>query len=218
VVAALAIGSTFVAAMAEVGCSSDPPSPVNWTGGGASTGTGTGTNGTVSTAVGCSLYNAAGADLTTPRSFKTDVLPVFQVSCAVGGQACHSNDPGGNATPGVLVLGSEDGGAIDPGSVITSLVGVMAKLEPNMNLVTAGDPTNSFLMHKMDGDQCAQTLVNDCNQSPSYRTVYPNCGCAMPIALEAGTLSAGQCPAGPPVRQASRDKVRAWIAQGAKNN
>ena len=70
-----------------------------------------------------------------------------------------------------------------------------------MNFVTAGDPAQSFLMHKMDGDQC--TLIPECMVPGSYR---PNCGVFMPY--QAASI----------LDVAARDVVRRWIGQGAQNN
>jgi hypothetical protein len=85
--------------------------------------------------------------------------------------------------------------------VLGGLVGVKSTEDLSMNLVTAGDPAQSFLMHKMDGDQC--TLVSQCMMGNSFR---PNCGVFMPY--QAPTL----------LDVPTRDTVRRWIAQGAKDN
>jgi hypothetical protein len=133
--------------------------------------------------------------------FSTDVMPIFMTSCATGsGGTCHTS--GANATPNSLSL------AGTPASVIAALVGQMAGLEPNMNLVTAGDPANSFLMHKIDGDAC--TLAAVCNTS-TYKAAYPDCGSNMPMPVPPATTSSLL-----PVAQ--RDTIRAWIKQGAQNN
>jgi hypothetical protein len=99
-------------------------------------------------------------------------------------------------------LASPDGGT-DPAQVIARIVGTKSAEDPSMNLVTAGDPANSFLMHKMDGDQC--TLAQQCGAS-QYNMSYPNCGQIMPQSLAM------------PLPTDTRDKVRAWIKQGAMNN
>jgi len=67
--------------------------------------------------------------------------------------------------------------------------------------VTAGDPTKSFLMYKMDGTQ--DTLSAQC--MPGELMATPYCGLVMPYGAV-------------PIAQPLRDKVRAWITQGAKNN
>jgi hypothetical protein len=142
-------------------------------------------------------------------------LPIFQAGCAVGGQLCHSNDPNGNASPGSLVLGSELGTTVDPAIVVAQIVGKPSMLDPSELLVKPGDPNASFLMVKMDGDQ--SRLVGECNRVPMYRAAYPNCGCSMPMLLDAGALAPGECRTAL-LDLSTRDLVRAWIAQGAQNN
>jgi hypothetical protein len=140
------------------------------------------------------------ADLTTPAvSFATDVLPIFQNNCGAS-LSCHVKD--GAEAPVLSVLRSPDGGIgeLDAAGVVQSLVGIPSLEDPGMDLVTANDPANSFMMHKLDGDEC--TLVAGCART---LTTYSNCGIPMPFAedsLEAGT----------------RDTVRRWIAQGANSN
>jgi hypothetical protein len=86
-----------------------------------------------------------------------------------------------------------------------------------MPLVSPGDPGMSFLMHKMDGDQC--TLAAACNAGP-YGPVYRDCGCTMPLLPQAnvGASALGSCASGMQVSERDRNRVRAWIEQGAKNN
>jgi hypothetical protein len=146
-------------------------------------------------------------------SFRKDVLPIFQSSCATNGTSCHGGDSAMQPmTVGALILGSVDGGAPSM-SVVAGLVGVGAaeaattSFMSTMNLVTAGDPANSFLMHKMDNDQC--TLESQCM---AYKLAYPKCGSLMPNVLDPMKMTAVQLPV------AQRDIVRAWIKQGAKDN
>jgi hypothetical protein len=150
---------------------------------------------------GCPPY-VSYADLSAPTvSFNRDVMPIFQASCATGGASCHG-DPTvvASARPFLGYSGSSaDAGA--HASVFGGLVGVKSGEDPSMNLVTAGDPAQSFLMHKMDGDQC--TLIANCMVPGSYR---PNCGVFMPY----------QAPSILDV--ATRDVVRRWIKQGAQGN
>jgi hypothetical protein len=106
-----------------------------------------------------------------------------------------------------LALGSPDG-KDSAAAVVKSIVGVIAAEEPMMMLVTAGDPTHSYLMHKMDGDQC--TLATQCNAG-EYKAAYPNCGGIMPQPIPPQTTSNLLAPS-------DRDVVRAWIKQGAQSN
>jgi hypothetical protein len=151
---------------------------------------------------GCPRY-VSNADLSTPTvSFETDVMiPIFQTSCAARGSTCHG-DPGVVASARPFLgnpAGPPDAGTV--ASVVEGLVGVKSSEDPSMNLVTAGDPAKSFLMHKMDGDQC--TLIAECMVPGSYR---PNCGVFMPYQA-ASILDVGE-----------RDVVRRWIQQGARGN
>jgi hypothetical protein len=169
-------------------CSS--PSTTGGSGGGAEAGSSSASG---AGGGGCPLYQVpAGTDLTTPAvSLKTDVMQVFNANC--GAAACH-----GSATMGMggLFLGSETAMGSDAAQVRTGLVGVLTEELTTMPYVTAGDPTKSYLMHKMDGDQChfdAQCAGGTC------LVEMPNgLGTTLPVA--------------------TRDIVRRWIAQGAADN
>lgn len=83
----------------------------------------------------------------------------------------------------------------DQGQVHQNLVGVAAGELPAMSFVKAGDPRNSFLMRKIDASQC--TLDAQC--------VDKTCGESMPRGE-------------PQMPVETRDVIRRWIAQGAKND
>ncbi len=81
-------------------------------------------------------------------------------------------------------------------------MGVASKTAPSMNLVTAGNPAQSFMMLKLDGCQDSAGLT--CTPQP-------------------GAVSSSAC--GDPMPQASpiltsdeRNLFRRWIAQGAQSN
>jgi hypothetical protein len=150
---------------------------------------------------GCPPY-VADADLSTPTTtFVHDVVPVFQTSCAVGGETCHGDPTVTASQRPFLGYFDGDGGAAVTQAVRSGLVGIKSKEDLLMNLVTAEDPAKSFLMHKMDGDQC--TLISECMQGASYR---PNCGVFMPYQYP--TI----------LDPDTRNVVRRWIAQGALDN
>lgn len=86
-------------------------------------------------------------------------------------------------------------GGSDPLSVHTSMVGKRSSELPSMLLVAPGKPHESFLMRKLDGSQCALDA----------RCIAGNCGPSMP---RGGSL----------LPLATRDTIRQWIAQGAKND
>ncbi len=140
---------------------------------------------------GCQAYVVpAGTDLAAPVvSLSTDiVLPIFSKTCAFS--SCHG---GTNNNHGIYLAG-------DAPSIRKALVNVAATNAPGLSLVVPGNPGASFLMHKIDGDQC--TLLAKCTGG--------DCGTSMPQAsasLGAPLLEVGQ-----------RDTLRRWIAQGAPDN
>jgi hypothetical protein len=138
------------------------------------------------------------ADLTTPQvSFASDIMPIFQMSCGIGGQACHGATSAAQGEG--LFLGYFDGGT-DPSQVHALLVGVPSQEDPQMNRVTAGQPSKSYLWQKVDNLQCNQ--VSACAAGGS---MYPNCGSSKPYD-------------NPPLDAPTLDKIQRWIAQGANAN
>jgi hypothetical protein len=83
----------------------------------------------------------------------------------------------------------------DAARVHAGLVNARGSELASMPFVTPGDPRASFLLRKMDGSQCA--LDAACAGGA--------CGDAMPKGSG-------------PLEVATRDVVRRWIAQGAKND
>ncbi len=83
----------------------------------------------------------------------------------------------------------------DAPRVIAALVGVKGDELATMPFVTAGNPRESYLMRKMDGSQCA--LDARCTGGSCQESMPKNEG-----VLDIST----------------RDTVRRWIAQGAKND
>ena len=142
-------------------------------------------------------------------SFSREVVPILQTNCAAGGTACHG-DPSvvtaGGAAGNRDYLGPTTGAY--SAAVITQILGAMVGKpsfeDPAMDVVTAGDPTKSFLMYKMDGDSTGDPLLS----SLTCTGELGNCGTAMPYPGIAGTT----------LPQAMRDTVRRWISQGAQNN
>jgi hypothetical protein len=156
--------------------------------GGSQTGAGTG-GGT------CHPYvEDAGTNLMSPtETLKANVvIQVFNANC--GAVTCHGSTLSTN-NPSGLFLGDSTKNGSDAAMVYTGLVGKTGNELKTMPFVTAGDPSKSYLMHKMDGDQCQ--FDAQCGGS---------CLAEMPNGL-------GHVLPGP-----TRDIVRRWIAQGAKNN
>jgi hypothetical protein len=152
----------------------------------------------LSLVVGCSSGSSGapedgGGDGSTPVSFQAEVVPIFSGSCALSA-SCHG-DP--STAPLQPYFGSKDGG-VDAETILTPIVSVPSAEDPSMNVITPGDPTKSYLQHKIDGDQAS--LAAACAGGP-----FPNCGSSMPFGA-------------PLLDTASRDLIRAWISQGAKAN
>jgi hypothetical protein len=181
---------------------------------------------------GCGYTSSA--SLTSPTvSFKNDVAPIFSFSCAIS-SSCHGGDPTQDISTRGLFLGcsaqSLDAGScyalnLDPAAladeVYQGLVGA-GDAGPNkpietssMPFVTAGDPSKSYLMHKLDNDLCNiqdcvmnNTAVAQAMDTPGTAgTNYPSnwCGVFMPYQVSV-------------LEPSKRDTVRRWIAQGAMNN
>jgi len=121
---------------------------------------------------------ATNSDLMTPKvSFQADVVPVLAQGCAFS--SCH----GASHPP---VIGK------DPAKWHAVILSAESTILPTMPLVTPGDPAKSFLMHKLDGDQCL--FDSACKDG--------DCRSRMPLA-------------NPPLPGPVCDVVRRWIVQGA---
>ncbi len=165
--AALALGALSVATLASTACSSS------------------------SSPKACVAYQLpAGTDLTTPTvSFKSDVLPILVESCAFS--SCHGAPSGGNNG---VYFGSKTA-TNDPSAIRSGFVGVKAQENPSMNFVTAGDPSQSYVMHKLDADQCL------------FDAKCTNGSCQSSMPQSSDTLP-----------EETRLVIRRWIAQGAADN
>jgi hypothetical protein len=131
------------------------------------------------------------------RSFKTDVLPIFEQSCSLSA-SCHGN-PNSPTTPSgyQIYLGevNPETKPSDVAKILGLIVGVASPTATNLKIVDAGKPETSFLMMKMDGAiKCA-----------SATCTFKNCGVTMPQGST-------------PLPLATRNVVRDWIKQGAQNN
>ncbi|HUJ61850.1 MAG TPA: hypothetical protein VLX92_25270 [Kofleriaceae bacterium] len=141
----------------------------------------------------CPLYVVPSTtDLMSPAvSFKSDVMPIFNHSC--GSTICHGTT---SSPQGGLFLGQESAMTADASTVYANLVGKPSGELSGMAFVSADDPGNSYLMHKLDGDQCA------------YESACTGGSC-MHLMPSDGSE---------PLPVATRDTVRRWIAQGAMSN
>lgn len=165
-------------------------------GGAGGSGGGGGTGGSGGSEVGA-CFDYSQFDGTTPAvSFKTDVLPIFQLSCGASA-SCHG-DPGAPFDNRPF-FGLKKGDPMTDdqiASIFKGIVGVSSFYEPGMSIVKAGDAENSFLMYKLDDQLTCEKL--ECSMTK-------DCGVRMPQAN--ATLG-----------ETERDTVRRWITQGALNN
>ncbi len=142
---------------------------------------------------GRACFDDAAFDAASPSTtFTGDVLPMFRRSCGLSA-SCHGADPGATGQP---YLGpAQSAGDLGPAAIAAlhaAIVDVASTKEPSMKLVAPGDPSRSFLLHKIDG-----------------------LGCDALACAASGTCGA-QMPQGSALAPAERDTVRRWIAQGAK--
>lgn len=182
----LAVSATSFTAVSTTGCGGDG-------GGGGGGGGGAGDQA-------CFDYSKFDGESPTV-SFKTEVFPIFRRSCGIT-TGCHGdpNQPdekrpylGPKQSDNLSEDEVNEAVAIIRGAIID----VPAYFEPGMSIVAAGDPENSFLLHKMDF-----TLQCDALQCAETK----DCGTPMPQGNEE------------PLDQAERDLIRRWIAQGALDN
>jgi hypothetical protein len=78
-------------------------------------------------------------DLTRPPRTEPEVRPILARSCALGG--CHLRAPGA----GGLVLDTTSPAWVD------ALVGVPSRQGVGLDLIAAGSPAESWLVHRIDG-------------------------------------------------------------------
>lgn len=128
-------------------------------------------------------------------SFKNDVLPILEQSCSLS-LSCH-----GNPTSPTTGMGFQPYlGEVDPETTPSDIANIFATIvgQPSpavdLAIVDPGKPETSFLMHKMDDTlECAAVKCGE------------DCGTLMPQGNE-------------PLPIATRNVIRDWIKQGAKND
>src|ERR1700722_9444026 len=139
--------------------------------------------------------------------FSKDVAPAFIAAGCSLASVCHGQPNNGGEED--LFLGDNDG-STDPKMTYAQLVGVLSKEDPPMNLVTASSTANSYLWHKIDGDQNSNSAVSCANQvseCSNCNTTTP-CGAAMP---DTGMALIIQEPNNFCI-------IQNWIEEGAPNN
>jgi hypothetical protein len=131
------------------------------------------------------------------RSFKTDVLPIFEQSCSLS-SSCHGDPKSPTSTAGYQPYLGEVDPEITPSDttkILGLIVNQMSPTAPDEKIVDPGKPESSFLMQKMDG-----TL-----KCTSIKCTFNACGTSMPQGVD-------------PLPIATRDVIRDWIKQGALDN
>ena len=159
------------------------------------TGCGSDETGDGAAAGGCFDYSTFNGD-EPATTFRADVVPIFQTSCAVGGATCHGD--AGNTKPGQHYLGESLPAEMTEDQLAEVLSANLNKESVkggSMRVISPGSPEKSFLMAKMDG-LCQADLA--CTNG--------DCGTIMP---QTNTE---------PLAEDVRNTVRRWIAQGAEDN
>ena len=111
----------------------------------------------------------------TNPTLSLDVQPIFTASCAVAG--CHTG------------TAPAEGLDLSAGNTFVNTVGIPSAQLPSMNRITPGDPSQSYLVHKIEGTQAS----------------VGGAGSRMPLGRAA--LSSTQIAT-----------IRAWITSGTPNN
>jgi hypothetical protein len=85
-------------------------------------------------------------------------MPIFKLGCTLS-SVCHGQMGNSDEENLYLGLNAGGGGSADSQTVYGGLVGVASKEDTSMKLVTAGDIANSYLWHKLIGDQNSNASV-----------------------------------------------------------
>ena len=150
-----------------------------------------------SSAISCTSSSGGGPtcnDYQPPTGFDT-AAPVVSFAndvMPIFAQSCAFSTCHGSST------GSANGVFLgkDAARVYTAIVGVRGDELQTMPFITAGDPRQSYLMRKMDGSQCA--LDAQCSGGSCLHFMPQTNDTVLDLP--------------------TRDIVRRWIAQGAKQN
>lgn len=127
-------------------------------------------------------------------SLRTEVMPILQANCTFG-QSCHGP---GLSPAGKVYLGPAMGvqaSDTDIQRMLDENVNADPAIDAGMKLITPGDASQSFLMHKTDNSLECPTLA-----------CAPD-GCGDPMPFNRPAIAAGE-----------RNTIRRWIMQGAELN
>jgi hypothetical protein len=162
---------------------------------------------------GASGYAPCGAGASTAAvSFASQIVPILQSTCSVGGTGpmalCHGDPsiagpftPGGTRQwfgPPAPAVNS----AATLAMIYSGFVNQPSTEDVNMDVVKPGDPTQSFLWYKINDTQGSLDMENRCDRGD-----LGECGEAMPLPLTGAPLTL--------LPQTDRDLICNWIAQGA---
>jgi hypothetical protein len=146
-------------------------------------------------------------------SFQNDVMPVFAASCTAS-NTCHGQVNDGLAENLYLGASAEGDSGEDAGEVAivySELLSGKSAEDPSMNLVSAGALEESYLWHKVDGDQNTDSaVVSGCQTTVTGASACSDCVSSAPCGA--------QMPFASSLDPASVCVIRSWIAQGAKND
>jgi hypothetical protein len=148
----------------------------------------------------CTLPACPGMDPTgegSAASFRQDVLPTIQRNCT--DFLCHGNEI---AAAAGLYLGRPPPAVVDASVLVASLVGMRSRTAPALDLVTAGSPSTSFLLLKVEG--CQNALGLSCKPQLGSHSGEP-CGDVMPQGAR-------------PICTNERRLMSSWIAAGAHDD
>jgi hypothetical protein len=141
-------------------------------------------------------------------------MPVFAASCT-GSNTCHGQPNNGLAEN--LYLGSSangDGGAADAGDVAmvySELLSRPSAEDPSMSLVSPGSLEESFLWHKVDGDQNTDPgVVSGCQPAATGASPCSDCVSGAPCGA--------QMPFAAVLDPPSVCVIRSWIVEGSKSD
>jgi hypothetical protein len=161
---------------------------------------------------GSSAADAPAACGTATVSFQADVMPVFAANCSTTG-ACHGQMQNAGEESLYLGLNASEGvsGPSDVQAVYSGLVGVASVEDPSMKLVASGDPADSFLWHKVNGDQNTDsTTAGGCQPVASGANACSDCVAGAPCGV--------QMPFASSLAPADVCTIENWISQGALDN
>jgi hypothetical protein len=169
--------------------------------GGGGGGNGSGSGGSPG---GNGCFDYSGFDLTSPAvQFQADVLPIFRQSCGLS-MSCH-----GSETPPLPAEHFLGPSIMDPAptamqieEIIGGIVGQKSVDNPDMDIIATGDPAQSFMLYKLDGDP---TNLNGLTCPTLTCAANMTCLLSMPSG-------------GPSLPDTERNTIRRWVAQGAKND